>query len=298
MTSGLLVVSNASAGSGEAEDLEAALTVLREGGEVEVVACEGPEDLDRLIDGLDGRALVVAGGDGSLHLAVNRLFEKQRLADVAVGLIPLGTGNDFARGLGVPLDPAEAARECLGGGRRLLDLATTDLGPVMVNASHAGLGAVAAEKSEGLKPRLGPLSYPLGALLAGVSERGYQLEVMVDGEVMSDGPTLMVGIANGPSIGGGTELAPGAEPDDGLLDVVVVTAVGPITRAAFGAALRKGEHLERDDVLHRRGREVHLSGDPVAHDMDGELLEGRERVTYTVVPRAWQFLAGTRRAPA
>lgn len=293
MTDGLLLVTNSSAGSSEDEEIEAALTVLRRSGQVQVTPCDGPEDLDQAIDRLDGSALVVAGGDGSLHLAVNRLHEKGRLADVTVGLIPLGTGNDFARGLGVPLDPADAARACIGGGVRRLDLATTDLGPVMVNASHAGLGAIAAEKSERLKPRLGPLSYPLGALLAGVTESGYQLEVAVDGQVVSDGPTLMVGIANGPSIGGGTMLAPGALPDDGLLDVVVVTAVGPIARAAFGAALRKGEHLERDDVLHRRGREVRLTGDPVPHDMDGELLEGRERVTYTVVPDAWQFLAGS-----
>jgi len=291
VTRGLLLLTNASAGSGEADQVEAALTVLRGGAAVEVTACDGPDDLDRVIDGLDGRSLVVAGGDGSLHLAVNRLFEKGRLADVGVGLIPLGTGNDFARGLGVPLDPAEAAHACLAAGARRLDLATTDLGPVMVNASHAGLGAVAAEKSERLKPRLGPVAYPLGAVLAGVGEGGYQLAVAVDGEVVSDGPTLMVGIANGPSIGGGTELAPGALPDDGLLDVVVVTAVGPLARAAFGAALRKGEHLDREDVLHRRGREVHLTGDPVSHDMDGELLEGRELVTYSVRPGAWQFLA-------
>lgn len=288
MSRGLLVVVNAAAGAADAEALEPALDVLREAAEVEVVGTASSEELDRALAALDGRTLVVAGGDGSLHLALQRLRAAGGpLPDI--GLIPLGTGNDLARGLDLPLDPATAARGIAGGRPRPLDLLATDDGHIVVNASHAGLGAQAAQRSEDLKERFGPAAYPLGALIAGVRESGSQLTVTVDGTVVSDASTLMVGVANGPSIGGGTLLAPGAEPDDGLLDVVVVTAVGPLARAAFAAALRRGTHLERDDVLALRGRQVTLAGDPVPHDLDGEVVEPGP-TTYRVLPAAWRLV--------
>ncbi len=71
----------------------------------------------------------------------------------------------------------------------------------------------------------------------------------------------MVGVANGRTIGGGAPLAPDAEPDDGLLDVVVATSTGPLARLRFGVALREGEHVDRDDVLVIRGRSVTVTGD-------------------------------------
>lgn len=292
MTSGIVLVANAAAGATEHEQVAAARAVLSAVATVETVSCESPDDLDAAITDLGDRVLVIAGGDGSLHLAVQRLdaLVPDRLAGTAIGLIPLGTGNDFARGVGLPLDPEEAARAVVDGAPRQLDLLRTDAGHLVVNASHAGLGAVAAERASELKPTFGPVSYPLGALLTGAREKGRELVVTLDGEVYSDAQTLMVGVANGPSIGGGTLLAPGAEPDDGLLDVVVVTAVGPVARLAFGAALKAGTHLERDDVRHARGREVRITGEPVAHDLDGEHVEPLPSLTYTVEPAAWRLL--------
>ncbi|MPZ86707.1 MAG: diacylglycerol kinase [Nitriliruptorales bacterium] len=293
MSRAFVIVANSEAGSSDEAKVEAAQGALRAAGPVAVVACGSPDDLDKALGGLEGRTLVVAGGDGSLHLAVQRLqaIDPEELASTPIGLIPLGTGNDFARGLGLPLDPTEAAKRCLQGGSRRLDLLITDDGQVVVNASHAGLGALAAEQAEGLKPRLGPAAYPLGALIAGAGEAG-DLTVTVDGQVLSQGPTLMVGIANGPFIGGGAALAPDAQPDDGLFDVVVSTAVAPMARIAFAAALRNGRHLERDDVLHRRGTRVRIAGDPVPHDMDGEVIQARRSLEYRVVPGAWQLLGG------
>jgi YegS/Rv2252/BmrU family lipid kinase len=291
LSAGLLLVVNAAAGSADAAALDGALATLRGARDVEVARTSSPEDLDAVLDTLDGRALVVAGGDGSLHLAVARLRARGLLADVPVGLVPLGTGNDLARGLGLPLDPSAAAEGILHARPRTLDLIEADDGRVVVNASHAGLGAAAAQRSEDLKDALGAAAYPLGALLAGVRESGSDLTVTVDGAVVSRGPTLMVGIANGPSIGGGTPLAPGAVPDDGLLDVVVVTAVGPLARTAFAAALRRGTHVERDDVTTLRGREVEITGEPVPHDLDGEVVDpGPTR--YRIAPAAWRLLGG------
>jgi YegS/Rv2252/BmrU family lipid kinase len=290
--SGFLLLANAEAGSAEDDRVEAARAALAGAGDVEVVRTDSTVELDRALTDAGDRRVVVAGGDGSIHLAVQLLWSRdpQVLRATELGLVPLGTGNDLAGGLGLPEDPAEAARVCVEGRPRALDLIVADTGQVVVNAVHAGLGAAAAERASALKDALGPLAYPIGALIAGVREAGFELDVTLDGRTVHRGSTLMVGVANGPRIGGGTRLAPAAVLDDGLLDLIVVSAVKPAARLGFGAALRNEAHVNRDDVLHATGLEVVIAGEPVTHDLDGELTEELERVTYTVHPKAWRLL--------
>jgi YegS/Rv2252/BmrU family lipid kinase len=287
---GFVVAVNASAGSADTDELDESLGPLRGRAPVEVRTCARPPDLERVLGELDGRALIVAGGDGSLHLAVQTAWRLGLTDEVVFGLLPMGTGNDFARGLDVPTDLTAAAAAVASAEPVALDLVATDADEIVVNAAHAGLGAAAAERSEGLKPALGPLAYPLGALIAGVREAGYRLTVTADGVRVHDGATLLVGIANAPFIGGGTRLVPPALPDDGWLDLIVVSAVGG-ARVAFGAALRNEVHLDRDDVVHRRARSVTISGDPIRHDLDGEVTDEVRSRTYTLHPGAWRFLA-------
>lgn len=286
-----LVIANAHSGSVERQALDAAVGVLSEAGPTEVRMSTDPADLDAALTGLDDRVPVVAGGDGSLHLVVNRLRGLGRLGQVTVGLLPFGTGNDFARAAGIPLDPREAAVALTTAQAHRFDLLEDDTGRVVVNAAHAGLGAEAAAVAADHKPRLGPLAYPLGALLAGLREEGWALRVSVDGTPAFTGERLlMVGVANGPTIGGGTPLCPVARPDDGRLDVVVVAAVGPAAKAAFAAALRAGTHLGRDDVHHLPGSRVRVSGEPVRHNADGELDAEVPDRGYRVLPAAWSLL--------
>lgn len=285
-----LVLANAAAGSADDDAVEAAVEQLGRTGEVELARTGGPEDLDRALDAVGERTLVVAGGDGSLHLVVQRLHDRGQLNQVTIGLVPLGTGNDFARGAEVPLDPVEAAAALSTAAPRPVDLVVDERGGVVINVAHAGLGAEAAERSTSLKGPLGPLAYPVGALLAGVRESGWDLEVTVDGDPVGDGPVLMVGVGNGRTIGGGTPLCPTAVLDDGLVDVVVVNATGPAARTAFAAALRRGTHLDREDVHHTRGRTVSISGDPIRHNADGEVSDELASRSYEVVAGAWSFL--------
>ena len=284
-----LVIANAHAGRVEREALDAAVGVLSAAGPTEVHMSTDAAALDAALTGLDGRIPVVAGGDGSLHLVVNRLRRAGRLDQVTLGLLPLGTGNDFARAARVPLDPLAAAVALTTARPRRFDLLEDDTGRVVVNAAHAGLGAEAAAADH--KPRLGALAYPLGALLAGLREEGWVLRVSVDGTPYAIGERLlMVGVANGPTIGGGTPLCPMARADDGRLDVVVVAAVGPAARVGFAAALRVGTHLDRDDVHHLRGTRVQVSGEPVRHNVDGELDDEVTDRGYLVLPGAWSLL--------
>jgi YegS/Rv2252/BmrU family lipid kinase len=285
-----LVLANAAAGSADDDAVEGAVVQIGRTGEVELARTAGPDDLDRALDVIGDRTLVVAGGDGSLHLVVQRLHDRGQLGEVTVGLVPLGTGNDFARGAGVPLDPDEAATALVTAAPRRMDLVVDERGGVVVNVAHAGLGAEAAQRSTALKDRLGPLAYPVGALLAGVRESGWDLAVTVDGDPVGNGPVLMVGVGNGRTIGGGTPLCPTAVLDDGLIDAVVVNATGPAARAAFAAALRRGTHLDREDVHHVRGRTVSISGEPIRHNADGEVSDELASRHYEVVAGAWSFL--------
>ncbi len=291
-SSGHLLLASAKAGSTEDEAVAAAREVLAASGPVEVVVTATPEELDEALDRLGGRTLVVAGGDGSLHLVVSRLHQRGLLSDTRLGLVPLGTGNDLARALDLPLDPADAARLVLEAASRPLDLLVDDDGGIAVNAVHVGVGADAAERAGRLKPRLGPAAYPIGAVAAGLRTTGWRLRVEVDGRVVADNHrrTLMVGIGNGRGIGGGTLLLPHAEPDDGLLDVVVSQACGPFARVRYGAALQAGRHLDDLDTRSARGRSVTVSGESVDVNADGEIGDCIRRRTWTVAPGAWSLL--------
>lgn len=288
----LLVVTNVSAGG--TQRVETALAVLdaAAGVDVAVATCTEPGDLDRALDGLDGRTLVVAGGDGSVHTTVATLRRRGELQGVGpLGLLPMGTGNDLARTLGVPLGPEAAARALLRAQPRELDLLVDDAGGVVVNVVHAGVGAEAAARAGALKSGLGKAAYPLGGVVAGATATGWDLRVSVDGSPLDlDGPVLMVAVANGRTIGGGAEVAPTAEPDDGALDVVVATSTGPLARLGFGIAMREGEHVGRDDVTAARGRSVRVEGKPFPLNADGELESEVSARTWTVEPAAWSVL--------
>lgn len=287
-----VLLANGSAGGLEPDQVAAAQAVLAEAGQVALVMSTTPADVDRALEDLHGRTLVVAGGDGSLHLTAQRLDVAGVLGTTRVAVIPLGTGNDLARALGIPLDPEEAADVAVNGRPRRLDVLRDQQGSIVVNAVHVGVGAEATHLAATFKDELGRMGYRLGVVLAGVREPGWQLAVALDGEPLMAGhqSVLMVAVANGPTIGGGTPLCPPALPDDGLLDVVVVSATGPAARAAFAVALLAGQHLERDDVSHARGHEVTVQGEPVRSNADGEVSEEFDRHSYRVDPAAWELL--------
>ena len=229
--------------------------------------CAEPGDLGRVLDGLGERTLVVVGGDGSVHTAVATLLARGELsADRPLGLVPLGTGNDLARTLGIPLDPADGrAGAARPAGRGRSTWSSTTPAAWWSTPCTSGVGAEAAEKATALKDRLGRAAYAVGSVAAGAGATGWHLQVVVDGR-------LVRRRRRGADGGGGqrphhrrrcAELAPDASPDDGLVDVVVATSTGPLARLGFAVALRDGEHVERDDVLVVRGRIGHRDRRPV-----------------------------------
>ncbi len=289
----LLVISNAKAGSANGRVLPEVLDVLRRGGaDVRSEPLGSPDELNASLGAHPHRLPVAAGGDGTLHLLVAALHARGELASRVIGLVPLGTGNDFARTAGIPLAADAAARVVLQGAPHEMDLLTDDAGGVVINAVHLGIGAQGAREGEPLKPVFGMLAYRIGALLAGLRSPGWPLQVSVDGVTITDGNrrVLQVGVLNGRTIGGGTPLASHAKPDDGLAEVVISTAVGPLARMRYARLLRHGRHAEHPDVVLSRGRTVELAGPPVPINSDGELGAISHRI-WTVQPRAWRILA-------
>jgi YegS/Rv2252/BmrU family lipid kinase len=283
----ILVIANASAGTLEDDALEAATAVLRDRGEVTVESTENAEDLDRLLDDNDASIIVVAGGDGSLHAVMNALARLDRLQSTPVGLIPLGTGNDFARGVGIPLDPAEAAQLVGRDEAVAVDLAVDDHGTIVVNNAHLGVGAEASRAATKWKPRLGRLGYALGAMSAGYDPKFVRVTVTVDGKaVVERRKVAQVAVGNGSNVGGGTELIPGADPVDGQLVVIVFRARGWTRRLAYLVRLRRGKHHLMAEVDRTSGCSVVVEGDPFYVITDGEISSERVR------RRSWDLKAG------
>jgi diacylglycerol kinase family enzyme len=287
---GWVVVANAAAGSTDRASLDQVMDVLRRHGDAELRWTDGPADLDTVIDDTAEQTLVVAGGDGSISLVAGRLMARG-LGARPIALIPLGTGNDLARAVGLPLDPQGAALVAAEGEARPMDaLAVT--GRYAINAVHVGVGAAAARRAAGLKRYLRRAAYPAGALLAGLSSGGWPATVHVDGETPVVDHILMVAVMNGSSIGGGTELAPGREPDDGRAAVVTAMADGLRARAGFGLDLIRGRHLARTDVDHRRGTRVEIAAPrPLPVNADGEDLGNHSHLVVEVVRRSWSLVA-------
>jgi len=291
----VLAIGNVAAGSAQ-EALAAAVVELRRHADVELVVPADTEELRAALEVAGDRRVVVLGGDGSVHVCVAALDRLARLAEVELALVPLGTGNDLARATGIPLDAEDAARLAVTGRPQPLDLLRDDDGGVTVNAVHAGIGAEASARAADRKPLLRAAAYPVGAVQAGATERGWRLRVCCDGRVLHDGadPLIMVAVGVGSTIGGGTPVAPDASPTDGLADVVVSAAAGPLARVGYALALRDGAHGARDDVQVCRGRVIEVEAldaeDAFRTAADGEIQGPFTRRRWTVEPGAWRLV--------
>lgn len=291
----VVAVASSSVARTRARQLEAALGAMRRHTDVELVTTESPSEVERVVSLHAGDRLVVMGGDGALHAVAQALHDLGRLGEVQpVGIVPLGTGNDLARSLGIPLDPDAAGRVAVTGSVRRAAVLLDEDGRVVVNAVHAGAGAEAMVQARA-KSLLGRYAYHLTAAVAGLRARGWHLRVVVDGRTVHDGrrPVLMVAVGLGRTVGGGAPVAPGADPTEGRAEVVVSLATGWPARFAYAVALRLGRHHEREDVVRTHGREVTVEvvrGAAFRTGSDGELAGPFTSRRWRLVPEAWPLV--------
>jgi diacylglycerol kinase (ATP) len=287
----ILLLTNVQAGSAGEEKLGAAVAVLRTSATVEIRTTSGQGELDDVLNHLGGRQLVVAGGDGSFHGVVAALNRRNELRQTLLGLIPLGTGNDFARAVGIPLEPEAAARVVLARKVGPIDLVVDDAGDVVVNNVRVGMGADASRQAIKWKKRLGRLGYAVGAVKAALRPQVLAVLIRVDEELVAgvDGAVLDISIGNGATVGGGLPVNPAAHPQSGQMDVMLSLAVGPVARIGYGIDLLRSRHMTRRDVLHRRGNTVSISGTAFYPSSDGEVSGPVSSRTWRVVKSAFQM---------
>lgn len=254
-----------------------------------------------LADGLD--ALVVVGGDGMVHLAANVLAG----TSVPLGIVAVGSGNDIAAALGLPVHDVPAALGVIdqalqrGGVRRIDAVAVSVPGEATdrwyVSSLCAGLDAAVAAHSARLSWPRGRGRYvrAVFAELSAFTPYGYR--ITADGETWELDATLVT-VSNTPLFGGGMKVAPGAVPDDGLLDLVVARGLPRRTVPRLFPLLFSGRHVDHPAVEVRRARSVRLepltsrgANPPVAF-ADGERLAALP-LQCDVHPRALGVLTHT-----
>ena len=244
------------------------------------VAEAGEEDL-----------LIAAGGDGTLNEIVHGLMDLSADARPVLGVVPLGTANDFATGCGIPRDPEKALALCLEG-----DGVPIDVGKAnehwFLNAASIGFGAeVSAHTPPELKRLLGHAAYAVMGVILSTHLHHYQGRLTLpDRELTGTGPMAIV--ANGCQAGGGVHVAPHARIDDGLLDIL---AVRHIPATALLTAARELQELSPDggeyisywqtpwaEVSNEEAIPVNLDGEPV--QLSSVRYEAAPRAIRLIVP--------------
>ena len=231
-----------------------------------------------------GDALLVMGGDGMAHLGLNAAAG----TEATLGLIPAGTGNDFARGVGVPRTVDEAVGVIVAGRTRTVDLAhiSNDTFPRRYVGAvvSTGYDARVNRSTNHIRLRLGALSYGYIALRELASFSPLHYDMIIDG-VRRRQEAMLVAVSNTGVFGGGMRIAPNADPADGLLDVTVVGPVSRTTLLRLLPSMYSGAFIKHPCVEQFRVRSIELAGEGLFVMGDGEEL-GEVPVRVECVPEA------------
>ncbi len=282
----LALIANPGSGSGDSDEVSGLLR--SEGADVTLLDCSltAPEAEAAVRGSVASGAsrVVVAGGDGSIAPAAAAAGRH----GVPLAVIPAGTANDFVRSHELPGDIEDACRLAVRGQTtRPHDLARVGDRP-FVNVASAGLPPVAAREAEGLKARLGPLAYSVGAVRAAVSARPLDCVVECDGDEVHRGGAWQVSVACSGAFGGGAEID--ADPRDGDLDLVVIPAGARMKLAWRAYGFRSGRIDRQREVGDRRCSAVSLdAGCEVELNVDGEVITVG-MVEFGIEPHAFDLV--------
>lgn len=234
-------------------------------------------------DGYD--ALVVMGGDGMVHLALQPVVGSA----TTLGVIATGTGNDVSRTLGIPRRaPMEAADVVVAGVTRRIDVGRTS-GVYFATVLAAGFDSLVAERANAMRWPKGKLRYDLATLAELRVFRPLAYELELDGKrVLCE--AMLVAVGNCPSYGGGVRICEGAQIDDGRLDVVIIKPVSKLELVKVYPRLFKGTHVTHPAYVRHLVSKVRITAAGVVAYADGERL-ARLPATVEVVPAAVSVFA-------
>ncbi|MEO1288095.1 MAG: diacylglycerol kinase family protein [Chloroflexota bacterium] len=260
-----------------------------------------PDDIAEILDQStrdDVDRIVSVGGDGTNQHMVNALMlHRQNYPEheLILGTIPAGTGRDFARGMGIPLDTFEAAEYVLTQATpKQIDIGLARFGDekrYFHNFANAGIASDVVARVE--KSGKHQWSFLMSVLSSLASYRPEAVTIELDGEHWFEGNIIVAGIGNGKSTGQGILLAPDAILDDGLFDVVIGEQMPLWELVQVFPKIYAGTHIGHRRVHHQRAKHVKLisrTGKAIGMDLDGEASDGAMEIVYEVVPSAITML--------
>lgn len=236
----------------------------------------------------DGATRIIAGGgDGTINAVVNALVRKgKKRAKATMGILPLGTANDFARGLGLPVTDLSRCLEigCSWPARRI-DVAKAN-SRYFINVTSGGFGAeITATTPVDMKKKLRGAAYTIMGLVKVRNLQPYRGRLVVPGEEPIEGGMLIMAVGNNRLAGGGYEVAPDAVLDDGLLDLVMVLHHPKMDLIKAAAELKNPTNPENQYVYYRQLSEFTIEAEREVHfNLDGEPAR-KSKITFSVLPR-------------
>lgn len=266
------------------------------GGRVEMQLSTAVGDLEEQVRRSVERGMqhiVVAGGDGSVHEAVNGIMHAGGTA--ALGVVPSGTGNDFAKAAGIPLDWEHATKllaDRIAAGERTRSI---DVGRMndryFANGAGIGLDAKVTRIARSYRLPIGDLVYLIAifrTMLDGIASPSMRITTASG---VRKGPITLANVANGDWIGGMFNIAPDARHDDGVFDLMIVDPVSRPRVLQLLPKLMAGSHLGEKEISHELVTEVLIEADePVECHLDGEILAPLQRFEISILPGALQIL--------
>jgi diacylglycerol kinase (ATP) len=291
---GCLILNPRAGSAGQAEALREALTSHIEMTLYETDRPGHATDLAAEALATGYNLIVAAGGDGTIHEVVNGCASD--FARARLGIIPLGTGNDLARTLAIPADPLEALNIVMTGAEHWIDLMqveTSGHATYGINVAAGGFsGQVNEVLTDEMKVTWGPFAYLLGAARVVPDLAGYNTTIAWEDGPVERVEALNIVVANGRTCAGGFQVAPLANPEDGLLDVIIVRYGDVLDLAGVAARLLGGNYLNSDQVMDRRVRSVRIASHPgMWFNVDGELFTNQP-ITFTALPQALRVAVG------
>jgi YegS/Rv2252/BmrU family lipid kinase len=286
-----LIILNPEAGRGKGRELQARLIAAAHSNgweaEVRTTAHRGHErELAAEARRENWPMVIAVGGDGTVHGTANGLLA-EGATDVVLGHVPIGTGNDYARTIGMPRAKIEQnLATVLQGRSRPFDVGRMG-DEYFVNALGAGFDAEVVRQTSSIKHLKGFPLYLAGVYKTFASFRAPEYEVSTD-EHHERARMMLLEVAIGPTIGGGFRLTPDAVPDDGWFDVCVIRRIGALKFLRYVPTVIRGGHTQLPEVTVFRSQRVTITGvsEPLLLHLDGELRRAEEEsITVEMLPR-------------
>ena len=299
-----LVILNPFASSGRAGRVWKELEPLlwEQLGELVVAITQHPEDVAQHLDKAYAAGIqrvIAIGGDGTNHTLINALAalnaQHPNEPKMIYGNLPIGSGRDWARQKKIPMDIHQAARWIANAtptptdvGQLLLD---NNQQEYFLNIASAGLSGEVNQRVNNTPIRK-PWTFLKATILSILSYEPKVMQIRLDGQDWYEGKTYLLAVANGTTFGHGMQIAPRAETNDGIFDVVLVKGVArPVILSAL-YRVYNGSHLTHPAVRYAQAKEVHITGvnSSLGIDLDGETASSKA-MTFRVQPSLMQILS-------